>query len=550
MSGLVCGRLFIFLTFEGITRAAAARKADRSHIHLFAMRLITPRRENIRAILLCALYAFILLFFLSPDSYIRDLYIRADSAWFFASGKAWMNGMIPYVDFADSKGPLLWLIYGIGYLLSHHSYVGVFWVSIIFYTAMLFFAYKLCRLYLDIHPAAVASAILPFILFFHPYHFEIRAEDFCNSFLMLSLYALCRVLRDWKTLDKRHYFLCAVAMGVTCAACVMIKWNVGVAILVPMFIALLYSFRVKHGMLSICGMLSGFIVVCAPFVIYLLCVGAFDDFIREYFINTTQTKYVRGYNLSPFSILHYAFSIGKRTFFFLLLGLLLFLWKKGKVYWWLFLCFIVMWMIIMGCRPLYYYMSIALPFSIFLIIVLVEMAFRKIRMAARFTPALCLVAACVSIGVNVFPVNESFDLHKDCRQSYYRANYVMAQIKQPKVLYYGLERGIGTPAGSIPACKYWALQNGSTNDMLAEREKTLVSGVADFVIVHESVNGDFSFVEPKHVEDAGYVLYETIGGGYHSYMFLVYGRPGLRLPPDSFYVSDWDVWLKRNIFGI
>ena len=29
-----------------------------------------------------------------------------------------MNGMVPYVDFTDSKGPSLWLIYGIGYLLS------------------------------------------------------------------------------------------------------------------------------------------------------------------------------------------------------------------------------------------------------------------------------------------------------------------------------------------------------------------------------------------------------------------------------------------------
>ena len=27
-----------------------------------------------------------------------------------------MNGLTPYVDFTDSKGPLLWLIYGIGYL--------------------------------------------------------------------------------------------------------------------------------------------------------------------------------------------------------------------------------------------------------------------------------------------------------------------------------------------------------------------------------------------------------------------------------------------------
>ena len=79
-----------------------------------------------------ALAAFVL-FFISPDSYFNDLHSRVDSAWFFMCGKAWMSGMLPYVDFADSKGPLLWLIYGIGYLLDHTSYVGVYWISCFWY---------------------------------------------------------------------------------------------------------------------------------------------------------------------------------------------------------------------------------------------------------------------------------------------------------------------------------------------------------------------------------------------------------------------------------
>lgn len=91
--------------------------------------------ENVRAILLFFVYSFVLLFFLSSDSYLYDLHYHMDSECFFICGKAWMKGMIPYVDFTDSKGPLLWFIYGIGYLLSHHSYVGVFWISIFFYTA-------------------------------------------------------------------------------------------------------------------------------------------------------------------------------------------------------------------------------------------------------------------------------------------------------------------------------------------------------------------------------------------------------------------------------
>jgi len=34
---------------------------------------------------------------------------------------------VPYVDFIDSKGPLLWLIYGVGYVITPHSFIGEAW---------------------------------------------------------------------------------------------------------------------------------------------------------------------------------------------------------------------------------------------------------------------------------------------------------------------------------------------------------------------------------------------------------------------------------------
>ena len=60
---------------------------------------------------ICFTIAFIILFIASPDSYTHDLYQRTDSANFFTSGKSLMKGLIPYSDFTDSKGPLLWTIY-------------------------------------------------------------------------------------------------------------------------------------------------------------------------------------------------------------------------------------------------------------------------------------------------------------------------------------------------------------------------------------------------------------------------------------------------------
>ena len=123
-------------------------------------------KNKIRKYLAFFLYSFCLLLFLSPDSYIYDLYHRCDTAWFFTCGKAWMNGLVPYVDFADSKGPLLWLIYGCGYLLSHYSYIGVFWISCAFYTISFVFAYKLCRMFISKNASILVLALLPLFLFY------------------------------------------------------------------------------------------------------------------------------------------------------------------------------------------------------------------------------------------------------------------------------------------------------------------------------------------------------------------------------------------------
>ena len=90
---------------------------------------------------------------------------KIDSAWFFTCGKAWMEGMTPYVDFADSKGILLWLIYGIGYLLSPTSYIGVFWLSVIAYAVTFHFIWKTARLFLDRRQSLLVLAFMPFFLF-------------------------------------------------------------------------------------------------------------------------------------------------------------------------------------------------------------------------------------------------------------------------------------------------------------------------------------------------------------------------------------------------
>ena len=96
-------------------------------------------------------------------------------------GKAWMNGLVPYVDFADSKGPMLWLIYGLGYLISPLNFNGLYYLSCIYFTAILYICYRMALLFLDrsrIWAFLAASAMV--VPYFCWIDVEVRAEHWCQ----------------------------------------------------------------------------------------------------------------------------------------------------------------------------------------------------------------------------------------------------------------------------------------------------------------------------------------------------------------------------------
>ena len=89
--------------------------------------------KNKKEVWVLFIYALLFITVFNEDSFLFEIFPRADESWLFTAGKAWMNGMTPYVDFADSKGPLVWLIYGLGYLIDHDSYLGVYFMTIPFF---------------------------------------------------------------------------------------------------------------------------------------------------------------------------------------------------------------------------------------------------------------------------------------------------------------------------------------------------------------------------------------------------------------------------------
>ena len=57
-----------------------------------------------------------LTFFSYSVSIINPYLFHYDSAYFQSVGKLWMSGIVPYRDFFDNKGPLLFLINAVAYI--------------------------------------------------------------------------------------------------------------------------------------------------------------------------------------------------------------------------------------------------------------------------------------------------------------------------------------------------------------------------------------------------------------------------------------------------
>ncbi len=469
-------------------------------------------------------YSFLLLFFLSPDSYLYDVFYRCDSAWFFMCGKAWMNGLVPYVDFADSKGPLLWLIYGVGYLLNSHSYVGVFWVSCVFYAVSFTFAYKISRLYLDRRGSVLVLALLPAILLLKRFH-EVRAEDFCNTFIFISLYSLCRILKG--STEKRQLFKYAFAVGASMTCCLLIKWNVffmigGIALVV------LYVSIKKNTLSGLWGGLAGIAAPAIPFLAYFLIQGNFEAFITEYFVNTSAT-------VSKSANLRFLASANICLFCYN---------RKGN---WGILFSLFVFLILLLPSPYSYYYKIITPFSVFLFIVAVEYVERKITLSRRKAIVLSFVCIIGATGFNVGDkiISKSVFSCNENRQPSYDVSQLMATVKNPKVIVLGMENGIGVLADALPACKYWTLQNGATDAMIEEQQSDLLKRKADFVV--DNPEGNRCNVSDAELNHLGYVYCGNCFG--EASMQAVYCKKELyrKLPPVK--LRTIDLLLKRDILS-
>jgi len=103
--------------------------------------------EQKRKVVIYSLFlSFLFLLIGTKSSPIYPINDWVDANAFFTMGKGLMNGLVPFKDLFEQKGPILYFIYGIGYLISNRTFFGIYLIEVLSFTLSLIYFYKICNL--------------------------------------------------------------------------------------------------------------------------------------------------------------------------------------------------------------------------------------------------------------------------------------------------------------------------------------------------------------------------------------------------------------------
>lgn len=216
---------------------------------------------------------------MSPFYYSNEW---ADANVYFNVGKAVFNGKTLYTEVFDHKGPLIFFIYGFGYLISNNSFFGVFLIELFLWCAMAGAVYYLSRLFLGREYSCLAGLIFPVFLV------ELMkaggsAEEFILAFQCVSLYFFVKYFKEKGASGHNPYYM--LAHGVLCSMAFFIKLNLVLFWFLPLagiFLNLL--FRKKYGNLALnaFAFFVGGMVTAIPILTYLFFNDALGEAYRVY----------------------------------------------------------------------------------------------------------------------------------------------------------------------------------------------------------------------------------------------------------------------------
>lgn len=242
------------------------------------------------------LVASLLLSLTNPQNILRQNAVPTpDDAVFQSIAFHMSQGKMPYRDIFDHKGPLLYVINFIGFVIN--ASWGIWLLELIAILITLLIIYKTARLFTSRFWSLVSTLLTATIAFSYIWNEATGVETFSLPFIACSLLHFLKFIKNGRLRTKE-----ILLSGVNLGAVLMLRPNM-IAVWVIFCIAVVIEFtskkKFKELFTYIWKFATGITLVVAPLIIWLLFTKSFGAFIDCYFsFNSYYTLHSQASTLS------------------------------------------------------------------------------------------------------------------------------------------------------------------------------------------------------------------------------------------------------------
>lgn len=468
----------------------------------------------------CLIMSAIFLLICTKSSPLYPINDWVDSNSFFTMGKGMMNGKVLYKDLFEQKGPLLYFIHGLAYLISNTTFLGVYVFEVIFFAVFLYFCNKIINLYYDkkysyIALPIISAIILNLINFSH----GDSAEEFTIPLLVISLYYLLKYFKDEYPNPMKARIL--LLNGFLAGCTMWIKYSLlgfWFGWMMMIFISSVINKRFKESIKECIIFLIGMFLATIPWIIYFGINGAIKDWINTYiFINLN--SYSVDYTLAEkiefvFNKLSINLRVNPIYSPLTIIGLLYILISNkfikniiGKISI-VIIIFTSIILVYIGGKGYVYYFFIFAPFIIFgilFIIDIIDKLFGKIlNNKVIFIIGIIITVILVPITLRY---NHNVYMLKINKEDLFQYKFakIIEETPNATLLNYGnLDNGLYLTTAIVPETKYFMVQNIEYKKypiIMDEQNRYVKDGLTDYVLVRVPPKLNIKDIKPSYIWD-------------------------------------------------
>lgn len=230
--------------------------------------------------ILASIFVYLASFSTSP---LYPFYYGGDSAQFQTIGRGWANGLIPYRDLFDHKGPIIFFVDMLGFSLTGSS-KGIVIIQILSMFITIIALFKISQLITVKKLYGIVAVIMSLIVLTLVYGDGNLTEEYCLPFLSISTYFQLKYFYGYSATDDskvEHRPILACIYGFTFGICFLTRITNGITVcsgVLTISILLIKKRKYLNLIQNAMYFVSGFGIITLPFIIYFAYYGVLNNF--------------------------------------------------------------------------------------------------------------------------------------------------------------------------------------------------------------------------------------------------------------------------------